>query len=404
RYVFLYCFLIISSYFLSLSDCVATHIRGGEITYTQRQSLEFCFTLTLYTDSTPGVATSDQVQFFFGDGSPAIDVVVSSRVNIGNEIDISTYEICHVFPAPGSYDIHVIEENRDAGIVNFDNGNSVGAAFAARTNILINASLDLNNSPIFLDSPIFFAPLGQTFRQNMLAFDAQGDSLAYRLTNPLQNIDEIAPYFLPEGFKINQLTGEIIWDNPDRQGTYVFAVEIQKWRDGLLIGKVVRDIQINVSLEDFTLEPPRLSPASAGSGLDHPDGTRFEPGEPVSFQVITPKVFGQDITTELAAYGALIETGAAQVQMLDSSDGNGNMYHLIQIDWTPSEQEVRASPYTITFRKSYQGLPLGYKDDFTLIFYVGADAVSNQAVIVATEESKAYADNIRVFPNPVQSQ
>ena len=322
NFFYVTCILCILGF--GITPTLASHIQGGEITYTQRQGLEYCFVLRLYLDLSPGNADSPDIEFDFGDGSAPVVVPRSSLTSLDMFFSLGTYEICHVFPANGSYDITVVQESRNASIINIAEGNSGNIPFAVRTSLLVDPAQGVNNSPVFLGNPIFNTYRGEVFRENMLAYDAQGDSLAYKLVNPLQSKDENAPYFLPEGFQINQVSGEIIWEQPSQGiGNYAFAVQIQKWRNGTLIGTVQRDLQIVVSEVEWSPTPPQLAPKDTLSDLDNPSGKRIESGEALSFSIILPKNENRNGESQLTVYSELLERGKAQVQTQDSTDDAG---------------------------------------------------------------------------------
>jgi len=47
-------------------------------------------------------------------------------------------------------------------------------------------------------------------------------------------------------FAIDEETGQIFWDSPYIQGEYVIAVRIIDWRNGNIIGGVLREFQFRV--------------------------------------------------------------------------------------------------------------------------------------------------------------
>ncbi len=50
----------------------------------------------------------------------------------------------------------------------------------------------------------------------------------------------------PATFSMNALTGDLIWDAPVTKGYYNVAFVVEEWRDGVLIGEIIRDMQIIV--------------------------------------------------------------------------------------------------------------------------------------------------------------
>ncbi len=381
----------------------ATHIRGGEITYTRLSASEYCFTLHFYTDITPGNADSPQVTFDFGDGSPAVVVARTSFVEDSavGFLGISTYEVCHTFAGAGNYMISIVEENRDAGIININNGNSVIIPFATRTELNIDPNFDQNDSPIFLGVPFFGAKVDEIFQQNMLAFDPQGDSLSYSLVAPLQTQDQNVPnYFRPMGLEINQLSGELIWDRPQMAGLYTFAVRIEKWRNGTLLGVVQRDLQIVVENTDDELAMPQIISNDPSLDLNNADGARVEPAQSLSFSVVFPDNDQDSTVNPLKAYGEAIQNGGAQLQVRDSTDTNGLSYKIAQIDWEPSNEDTRAYPYVFTFRMAVASGSLNLQRDLTLLFYVGSAVIPSEGLVTASPAREVYEKSIKIFPNP----
>lgn len=120
---------------------------------------------------------------------------------------------------------------------------------------LNNVAATCNSSPKFSNKPVPFACLGQQFCFNHGAYDAEGDSLVYTLVDPKQtattNVSYISPYnainpltSVP-GMQFNTVTGDICFTPTQLQVT-VMAVLVSEYRNGVLIGTVVRDIQVTV--------------------------------------------------------------------------------------------------------------------------------------------------------------
>jgi hypothetical protein len=120
---------------------------------------------------------------------------------------------------------------------------------------LDNASSVCNSSPIFTNKPVPFTCLGQEFCFNHGAYDADGDSLVYSLVNPRQtattNVSYIGPYNANNplnsspALQFNSATGDICF-TPQQLQVTVMAVLVKEYRNGVLIGSVVRDIQVTV--------------------------------------------------------------------------------------------------------------------------------------------------------------
>jgi gliding motility-associated-like protein len=283
------CLLLLS--FLTI-EARATHLRAGEIVAVRDRDnpLRYCFTLTTYTDSEGGKQANDtqvSVFFFFGDEPIGQnDGTEAPRANgLGTPIPgfastVNYYNTCHVFPGPGTYQVRVGIDNRNANVLNLG-GQSSNINFFISTTIFINPQLGFNATPILNNQPLDKACVGRRFVHNPDAFDSDGDSIAFRLTRPRNALNrektgigvEIAGYqdpatgplfaggtnqagTAPASFSINARTGLLTWDAPARAGEYNIAFIVEEWRAGIKIGEIVRDMQIEV--EDCPNFPPQL--------------------------------------------------------------------------------------------------------------------------------------------------
>ncbi len=128
------------------------------------------------------------------------------------------------------------------------------------TNIYIYATLNntlspCDNSPTFTNKPVPFVCQGQQFCFNHGATDVDGDSLVYSLVPPKHdattNVSYIAPYSQTNPLNSNPPmqfdpnTGDFCM-TPQQLQVTVMAVLVKEYRNGVLIGSVVRDIQITV--------------------------------------------------------------------------------------------------------------------------------------------------------------
>ena len=261
----------ISLYFLFLCGlsfaAQATHLKGGEITVKRvsDKTLTFEFTLTTYTENNRANVEQNTVNFCFGDGSSILAARRSAGypINLGNGTMKNVYKIQYTYPAASLfYKVSVAVPNRNDGVLNITR--SVDVPFYVETIFSINAGLGLNSTPILLNPAVdLTAVVGQPFIHNSNAVDAEGDSLAYRLsvsrTGAELTCDPasrglLAPNFkqpnevsaTPSSFTINAKTGDLIWKSPQEVGIYNCAFIIEEWRNGVKISETVRDMQIEV--------------------------------------------------------------------------------------------------------------------------------------------------------------
>ncbi len=267
-------YLFFFGFFLNFSS-FGTHLKGGEITVKRvsDKTLTFEFTLTTYTEDNAANRDQVDVNFCFGDGSGIHKVArcCGTPQNIGNGTLKNIYKYTYTYPAAAlSYKVSVAIPNRNEGVLNITR--SVEVPFYVETVFSINAGLGQNSTPLLLNPAVdLTAVVGQPFIHNPNAVDAEGDSLAYRLSVSKTGDENIcsglsrgtmAPGFTQPNdslstFTINARTGDLIWNVPRQVGKYNCAFIIEEWRNGVKISETVRDMQIEV--KDLDNRPPKLT-------------------------------------------------------------------------------------------------------------------------------------------------
>ncbi len=231
---------------LLLSKLQATHNRAGEITYVQISELTYEVTITTYTYTLSNVERKE-LEVEWGDGTFST-VPRKDLVKLPNFYQRNRYVARHTFPGPGIYEILVQDPNRNFGVNNITN--SVNTVFSVKTKLFVNPELGFNSTPTLLNPPINQAVQWRTFIHNPSAYDPEGDSLAYSLTECTgEDGEPISGYELPPATSyigINEITGDFIWNTPPDTGKYNVAIKIDEWRGGVKIGSITRDMQIDV--------------------------------------------------------------------------------------------------------------------------------------------------------------
>ena len=283
----------------------ATHLRGGEITLKRisTNALTYKITITTYTDAIGGIGANNNQNKLDNNGLKIYNngILVAQmeplrvdRRSLNRETEKNVYEQIFTFRAAGTYLIGANIRNRNEGVKNMKE--SVQTSFYIETLVVINSELGLNGTPLLLNPAVdFTAAIGQRFIHNSNAYDAEGDSLAYRLLIPRQIPDNSEtpkpvndyrdPTQAPPGgqtelkngpsfFKIDSLSGDLIWDSPAEKGQYNVAFEILEYRNGILISRTVRDMQIIVK------EGNNTRPI-----LDIPDEICVQAGEKINVKV-----------------------------------------------------------------------------------------------------------------------
>lgn len=173
-------------FFLGCFTSQATHLKGGEITVKRisDKTLTYEFTLTTYTENNRANQDQGDVNFCFGDGTAIFKAkrCCGTPVDIGNGTMKNIYKIEYTYPAPALfYRVSVAIPNRNDGVRNITR--SVEVPFYVETTFSINSGLGQNSTPLLLNPAVdLTAVIGQPFIHNPNAVDAEGDSLAYRLS------------------------------------------------------------------------------------------------------------------------------------------------------------------------------------------------------------------------------
>jgi len=282
----------------------ATHIMGGEITYSAIDSGKFKVNLTWYRDCR-GIALTNggTIQVRCTNGA-------TRTFNLAFESITDVTPLCNTGsspcnPANTTGTGNGIEKHIYSGIIDFNIAplnalaNCTGtivisASINARNGaittgpsgtIFIQAELELgsaptNNSPILTSPQIFNTCCDQPVFYNMGALDtADFDSLSYSWTHPLraynQNVSFSGSFaynnpltvYNPPGFPfpfhnpgsnppigiyLDPLTGDLIFTPTNCSEVAVFAIKVTEWRDNAagvpeVVGTVTRDIQIAVT-------------------------------------------------------------------------------------------------------------------------------------------------------------
>jgi len=234
----------------------ATHQRAGEITYKHISGLTYEFTIVTYT-YTPSTADRPEITVFWGDNSSSV-IQRQSKITVAPDISENKYVVRHTYSSSGVYSVTFEDPNRNAGIINIPN--SVNIPFFIETIVVINPFLGPNNSVILLNLPLDNGCVGATYYHNVGAYDPDGDSLSYKLIN-CRGLDglSIPGYKLPQASQyiiLDEVTGDLIWENPTIQGEYNIAILISEYRRGVFMGSVVRDMQITITA--CNNKPPKI--------------------------------------------------------------------------------------------------------------------------------------------------
>jgi hypothetical protein len=248
---------------LQMNSASATHVYGGEITFERvPNSTEVKVTVTTLSNSEAVSADRDELTIYWGDGTYE-DIRRSSKVDIANHTWRNKYKASHIYNSLGKYVISVSESNRGIALNMTD---AIQSPFYIESVITLSSSEEAERSPVGNDMTVPLACKGNSFVHDLGAMDADGDSLALALINPLKGENEpVGGYSTPQATEYFTLsnTGVLTWETPLYQGVYAVAIRIDEYRAGKLIGYVIRDFQIIVE----ACNPSSINPVPDRFGM-----------------------------------------------------------------------------------------------------------------------------------------
>lgn len=256
--------------FAFTSNSFATHVMGADITYTSVGGNDYLVTLTLYRDcsgSTVGTtAQTINLSSSCSTFTASLDWVSTNNVS---QVCASALTTCNGGTLPGT------EQYIFTGIVTIPPCTDwlMSWSLCCRndgiTNLSLPGSQDLyvettmnnilapaNNSPQFLALPTPYLCTNQLNIYNHGASDIDGDSLYYQFTTPLDGpsapiafatgYSQTNPILTTAGMNLNPETGEMCF-TPTSAQICVVAVIVKEYRNNILIGTYIREMQVVIS-------------------------------------------------------------------------------------------------------------------------------------------------------------
>jgi len=325
----------------------ATHNRAGEITYKHISGLTYEFTLLTYTYH-PSPADRPTLTLDWGDGTSSI-VNRIQKVFLPNNIDMNLYKGTHTYNGQGVFTVSMTDPNRNGGVVNIPN--SINVPFYIETKVMINPFIGSNNTPVLLNPPIDNGCVGSPFIHNPAAYDPDGDSISYELVPCMEGKNKpIIGYSYPTAsvsFSIDAVTGDLKWINPVKQGEYNVAILIKEWRNGYLIGTIIRDMQISIAA--CNNHPPEIK-AMVDTCI-------------TIFDTLTQKVTATDIDGDqikLSGTGGPLVLKNNKATFPQPTYGNGTVSSTFS--WIPICEHVQKQPYQMVYKAKDDGSPVNLVD------------------------------------------
>ncbi len=244
--------------------------------------------------------------------------IQNSTCNNGGLPGVQQYQYSFLFVAPSecanwrvSFDLNA----RNAQIQTLQNPGSVDLYVEAFINNVNNLC---NNSPRFTNRPVPYFCYQDSILYNHGTIDIDGDSLVYTLIQPLQSPGVTVPYVggfsvtnpltTNNSFTFNNATGQMFFV-PQQAQIGVITVRVDEYRNGVLIGSTMRDIQVIVLGPPLCVPPYGVinedgidSLSVSGGVFTGPYDLEACPGDTVKFTI---RLGGQNITLTSNAAQAL---------------------------------------------------------------------------------------------------
>jgi gliding motility-associated-like protein len=286
----------------------ASHLMGGEITWTCQPNGQFVFHMKLYRDCNGSAGPiSATLDVFNCPGLTTIAMSLVSQTDISPQCNAlgPSISCSNSPPGQGAVEEFVYQSSaitisgtppaagwifayqnccRNAAITNLSNPSSAGFTLRAKMYAYNNMNTNpcYDNSPEFLESPKTITCTGYPFTYNHNAVDAELDSLVYAWDEPLDVYQSSPPVYNPTPIPfaatfsytspmpgpalnpgnvpavLNTSTGEISYTS-FTSGNFVSCIRVEAWRCGQKIAEVYRDIQ-SVLLACGNNTPPSVTP------------------------------------------------------------------------------------------------------------------------------------------------
>ena len=273
----------------------ATHIVGGEMTYKCLGNNQYEIKLTIFRDCFNGIPWFDDPaaigvfdnitneELFLLNQLVDLDQMLNDTLDptLDDEclvvppnvcVNTTTYTTVMTLPfRANGYHLSYQRCCRNNTIINLIAPEDVGATY----NVVITeeAQLECNSSPVFNEWPPLYLCANVPFEIDQSAVDIDGDSLVYKLCNPLTGATPAAPMPQPPflnpppydtvpwlpGYSMDNMinlapnppmtidseTG-MLTGTPTVLGQFVIGICVEEYRNGELIGLNRRDYQVNI--------------------------------------------------------------------------------------------------------------------------------------------------------------
>lgn len=281
--------LLLLSFFLLISNSsYASHAAGGELIYQNIDSNRYLVTFKFYRDCS-GIEERDSVELCVRNTCLStsnysiyldkIDTLPDGRAN-GSQVAIgcSSYQNkCDnpSSPLPGYREwwyqdtIELYSECKEWILSTIISARNKSENIIGSGNLYVEAKINnydvkSNNSAIFYTKPVPYVCFNKPFTYNNGAVDPDNDSLSFEVIIPLASghcsfqpsplklaninppLNSVTnPFQTNNTYNLDPVTGNISFI-AGQLGSHTTAILVKEYRDGILVGSTIRDIQVQV--------------------------------------------------------------------------------------------------------------------------------------------------------------
>lgn len=348
----------------------ASHIAGGEMTYTHISGLDYKITVKLYRDC-QGIPAPSFLSVYVTDLANSTNSIIalnltsnglvnsycaSVTTNCTNPNSTFTgfeyyvYEAVTTLPSASQYIFSYSDCCRNAAVSNLVLASSSSFVLFAKLD-LVNALGNFNNSPQFIYGNSLIYNLNQTYTVNQGGIDPDGDELVYSLSPAFQSValpgavltpcsytppaSSSAPLGTAGSISIDPLTGDLTFTN-SLIGIFTVAIKIDEYRNGVLIGTSFKDFQLNFINNPSSNSLPTLS--GVNGGISNTTSVNLCAGSSVSFTVNSTDPDVNDTT--------FINMNPSNIPG-STLTSNGAQQATATFSWTPTAADIRPQPYLL---------------------------------------------------------
>ncbi len=365
----------------------ASHAAGGNLTYTHLTGNQYLVHFTYYRDCF-GIPAPTSVTVNIESIACNVLAQTFNAPEIGTGVEITypcstSTTTCSGGAAPGiqrhdyevtiaipgqcpDWRIWVYDCCRNAAITTLTGASGDGIYIEARLN---NSQTD-DSSPQFNIDPILFVCTGANFSFNNGAVDPDGDSLVYSFIAPRTDANTNCAYnpgysvtnpiSSSPSVSINSATGDVSMF-PTAIEVGVMVVLINEYRNGVLIGSVMRDIQI------YTVACNNTAPSVTGINGTGNFQTNSCAGATICFDIpSTDPNGGQTLTMSYNGGGIPNATWSSA----------GSPFPTGHFCWTTTAADARTAPYTFYITIRDDNCPSNGVQVYSFNIYVGGGLVA----------------------------